>query len=106
MSELVIGCEIDNSGQYVWTSAIELRLTVKGNYRIKIISDPYEAFESSEISSSKFTGMTRSSARKLFNELCYAVYTLDGEFSLEYLVSQGDIIRFYDETGFIKLPNQ
>ena len=50
--------------------------------------------------------MTRSSARKLFNELYYAVYTLDGEFSLEYLKSQGDIIRFYDETGFIKLPNQ
>ena len=95
MSELVIGCEIDNCGQFVWTSVRELHITKKGNYKVKVLSDPNSLFEWKDIRGKDFEGLSQSEAIIKFKNACLAIYTCEGEFSVEGLKKDGNDIRFY-----------
>ena len=95
MSELVIGCEMDNCGQFIWTSIRELRVTKKGKYKIKVISDPNSYFEWNDITGKDFDGLNKSEMIKKFKNACLAIHTCEGEYSLEYLKENGYDIRFY-----------
>lgn len=101
MPDLLIGCEIEICSQHCWISAVELCISKKGNYKVKITSDPYEMIESSALHPKKFMGLSRADSITLFKKLCVDIYTLDGEFSFEDLIKGGDKIRFYNNTGFL-----
>ena len=96
MSDLIIGCEIGDCGQHIWTSARELRITKKGNYKIKVISDPNSLFDLNDIKSKDFKGLNKSDAIQKFKTACIEVYTCGGAFSIDQLKLEGNDIRFYD----------
>ena len=95
MSDLIIRCEIDDCGQHVWTSARELRVTRKGNFEIKIISDPSSLFDLDDINSEDFIGLSKAEVIQKFKNSCVEVYTCGGIFSIDQLKRKGNDIRFY-----------
>lgn len=95
MSVLLVGCEIDDCGQHVWTSARELRITNKGNYKIKVVSDPSGLFELEDITPKDFSGLNKLEAIQKFKTACIEIYTCGGEFSIDQLRREGNNIRFY-----------
>ena len=95
MSELIIGCEIDSCGQFVWTSARELHITKSGSYKIKVVSDPEALFEYEDIQPKDFEGLNKAEVIEKFKKSCLNIYTCEGAFSVEDLKKEGNDIRFY-----------
>lgn len=95
MSKLLITCEIDDCGQFIWTSCCKLYVTDKINFSIEIISDPQSIFCWDNTIINEFSGLNESEAIEKFKRICINLYTCEGSFSIDEMKDEGNEIRFF-----------